>query len=209
MKYTYQYKVLPTTQQKLELNLWLRICQYWYNRQLGDRFEWWELNRSPINACPLVTHLPELRDKPNYYSQKKYLPNLKKEPVVVQWSGQKLDFSRVLTRRNAPKQDETGAYISNGQSAKSGLNLSWADAAFGQFFEILGHIAAKAGAIVVAKNPAYTSQLLSYRDEFIFTDRNIREYWDEVENLLIDRDINAAINIKRLGLDVFPSIKCL
>ena len=61
---------------------------------------------------------------------------------------------------------------------------------------------------MVAKNPAYTSQLLSYRDEFIFTDRNIREYWDEVENLLIDRDINAAINIKRLGLDVFPSIKC-
>jgi putative transposase len=24
---------------------------------------------------------------------------------------------------------------------------------------------------------------------------------------LVDRDINAAINIKRLGLDVFPSIK--
>jgi putative transposase len=429
MKYTYQYKALPTTQQKLELNLWLRISQYWYNRQLGDRFDWWEFNRSPINACPLVTHLPQLRDKPNYYSQKKYLPNLKKEPVVVQWSGQKLDFSRVpantlqevcqrvdkafgrfiagdstgkrsgkprfkspsrfrsfvvegaglelhscsvggkyfyikvpkiglikirshrhlpdgaifkqlqfikkndgwfvnlrledlaaptittdsiipdwdnsmgldavlhgdsylatsdntklpslkvlhnsleklsqisqkknsrkkgsasrrllakkegrqhqkvararkdfhyktahklvatgkkvffhedlnltgLTRRNAPKQDETGSYISNGQSAKSGLNLSWADAAFGQFFEILGHIAAKAGAIVIAKNPAYTSQLLSYRDEFIFTDRNVRQYWDEVENLLIDRDINAAINIKRLGLDVFPSIKC-
>lgn len=95
MKYTYQYRALPTTQQKMDLNLWLRICQYWYNRQLGDRFDWWECNRSPVNACPLVTHLPELRDKPNYYSQKKYLPDLKKEPVVVQWSGQKLDFSRV------------------------------------------------------------------------------------------------------------------
>jgi putative transposase len=112
-----------------------------------------------------------------------------------------------LTRRNAPKQDETGAYISNGQSAKSGLNLSWADAAFGQFFEILGHIAEKAGAIVVAKNPAYSSQLLSYRDQFVFTDRSIREYWDDVEKLLIDRDINAAINIKRAGLDVFPALK--
>jgi putative transposase len=428
MKYAYQYKALLTTKQKLELNLWLRICQYWYNRQLGDRFDWYECNRSPVDACPLVTHLPELRDKPNYYTQKKYLPDLKKEPVVVQWSGQKLDFSRVpantlqevckrvekaferfiagdstgkrsgkprfkpesrfrsfviegaglglhscsiggkylyikvpkiglvkvrshrqsgdgsilkqlqfikkndgwfvnlrledvtvpiitpdsivpnwdnsmgldavlhednylatsentklpslkvlrnsleklaqisrkknsrhmgsasrrklakkegrqhqkiararvdfqyktahklvrtgkkvffhedlnlkgLTRRNAPKQDETGAYISNGQSAKSGLNLSWADAAFGQFFEILGHIAEKAGAIVVAKNPAYSSQLLSYRDQFVFTDRSIREYWDDVEKLLIDRDINAAINIKRAGLDVFPALK--
>jgi len=81
MKYKLQYAV-PTTKQKLELNLWLRICQYWFNRQLGDRFDWWEYNRSPVNACPLVTHLPELRHKPNYYSQNKYLQNLKKEPVV-------------------------------------------------------------------------------------------------------------------------------
>jgi putative transposase len=114
---------------------------------------------------------------------------------------------RGLTKRNAPKQDETGVYLPNGQAAKSELNLSWADAAFGQFFQILGLIAAKAGAVVVAKNPAYTSKLLAYRDEVIFTDCGIREYWDEVEKLWVDRDINAAINIKRVGLDVFPTIK--
>jgi putative transposase len=112
-----------------------------------------------------------------------------------------------LSKRCAPKQDETGAYLPNGQSAKSGLNLSWNDAAFAQFFQILGHIAAKAGSIVIAKNPAYTSQLLSYRDEVIFTDTGIREYWDEKESLMLDRDINAAINLKRVGLDVFPTIK--
>ncbi|BBD57388.1 putative transposase IS605 family protein [Nostoc sp. HK-01] len=428
MKYTYQYKAIPTTDQKLELNHWLRICQYWYNRQLGDRFDWWEMNRSRVDACPLVTVLPQLRDKPNYYSQKKYLPDLKKEPVTVEWSGEVLDLSRVpantlqevckrvdkaferfiagdsngnrsgkprfkshsryrslviegaglelhscsiagkylyvkvpkiglikirshrhlpdgailkqlqfvkkndgwfvnlrledptiptitpdsilptwdnslgvdavlheddylatsegvklpslkvlrknqrrltrisqkknarkrgskarrklakregrqhqkiarcrkdfqyktayelvrtgkkvffhedlnlkgLTKRNAPKKDETGAFIPNGQSAKSGLNLSWADAAFGQFFQILGHIAAKAGAYAMAKNPAYTSQLLSYRDEVIFTDCSIRGYWDNEQKLWVDRDINAAINLKRVGLDVFPTIK--
>ena len=428
MKYTYQYKALPTIEQKLELNLWLRICQYWYNRQLGDRFDWWENNRSPVNACPLVASLPELRDKPNYYSQKKYLPNLKKKFVTVGWSGEELDFWRVpantlqevckrvdkaferfiagdnkgtrsgkprfksqsryrsfviegagvklhscsiggkylyvkipkiglikirfhrnlpdgailkqvqfikkndgwfvnlrledptvpavtpdsilptwenslgmdavlheddylatsegvklpsskvlrksqhkltrisqkknarkrgsrsrrklakregrqhqkiarcrkdfqyktahellrtgkkvffhenlnlkgLTKRNAPKQDKTGTFVPNGQSAKSGLNLSWADAAFGQFFQILGHIAEKAGASVIAKNPAYTSQLLAYRDEVIFTNTSIREYWDDIETMQVDRDINAAINIKRVGLDVFPTIK--
>lgn len=409
------------------MNSWLRICQYWYNRQLGDRFDWWDRNRSPINACPLVAHLPELRDKPNYYNQKKYLPGLKKELVTVQWSGKELDFSQVpantlqevckrvdkaferfvagdssgkrsgkprfksesrfcslviegaglelhscsiggkylyvkvpkiglikirlhrhlpqgailkqlqlikksdgwfvnlrlediafpvcsndviptwdnslgidavlheddylatsegvklpslkvlrntqhklervshkknarkrgsasrrklakregrqhqriarsrkdfqyktahnllrtgkkvffhedlnlkgLSRRNAPKQDENGAYLPNGQSAKSGLNLSWADAAFGQFFQILGHIAEKAGAVVIAKNPAYTSQLLAYRDEFVFTDCSIRKYWDEVENLWVDRDTNSSINLKRVGLDTFPTIK--
>jgi putative transposase len=428
MKYTYQYKALPTPEQKLEINLWLRICQYWYNRQLGDRFDWWGMNRSPVDACPLVTALPELRDKPNYYSQKRYLPGLKKESVTVQWSGEELDLSRVpantlqevckrvdkaferfiagdsalhrsgrpriksqsryrsfviegaglelhscstggkylyvrvpkiglikirshrhlpdgailkqlqfvkkndgwfvnlrledptvpvsksdiiptwgnslgmdavlheddylatsegvklpslkvlrksqhkltrisqkknarlsgskarrklakregrqhqkiarcrkdfqyktahklvrtgkkvffhedlnlkgLSKRNAPKLfGDTGAYIPNGQSAKSGLNLSWSDAAFAQFFQLLGHIAGKAGAIVIAKNPAYTSQLLAYRDEVIFNNCSIREYWDADLKLLVDRDINAAINVKRVGLDVFPTIK--
>lgn len=60
---------------------------------------------------------------------------------------------------------------------------------------------------MIAKNPAYTSQLLSYRDEVIFTDCSIREYWDSNLNLLVDRDINAAINVKRVGLDIFPTIK--
>ncbi|MEZ2280640.1 MAG: RNA-guided endonuclease TnpB family protein, partial [Microcoleus sp.] len=41
----------------------------------------------------------------------------------------------------------------------------------------------------------------------VFTDCNIREYWDEQNSLMVDRDLNAAINLKRLGLDIFPSIK--
>ncbi len=49
--------------------------------------------------------------------------------------------------------------------------------------------------------------VLSYKDEFIFTDCSIREYWDEELNLLVDRDINSGVNIKRLGLGLFPSIK--
>jgi putative transposase len=49
-----------------------------YNYLLADRFSWYEENRSPINACPLVCHLPELRDNPDYFSQKKTLPQLKK-----------------------------------------------------------------------------------------------------------------------------------
>jgi len=112
-----------------------------------------------------------------------------------------------LTRRNNPKQDEQGKYIPNGQSAKSGLNKSWADAAFAQFFSILGYIAEKAGSKAIEVNSAYTSQLLSYKDDFVFTHCNIREYWDEELNLLIDRDINSGINIKRRGLDLFPRIK--
>ncbi len=112
-----------------------------------------------------------------------------------------------LTKRNNSKQDDQGNYVPNGQSAKSGLNKSWADSAFGQFFSILGYIAEKAGAKAIEVNPAYTSQLLSYKDEFVFTDCSIREYWDEELKLLIDRDISSSINIKRVGLGLFPTIK--
>ncbi len=462
MKYTYQYRLYPVDQQKVTLNRWLRICRYWYNKQLGDRFDWWENNRTPINACPLVCSLPGLRDKPTYYSQKRYLPGLKKDLVSVGWSGELLDFSEVpaltlqqvckrlettfkrfiagdcngkrsgkprfksasryrslvfeggglelhscsapsgkylylkipklglvkvrthrhipdgailkqaqvikkadgwyvnlylddptvpvfkqdlvastwsrkdakyakdgeetvlprsrgliaslcalapwrednslgidavlhkddflatsdgeklpsvksyrrnhsrlskvqtrknarkkgsrarrrlaeregrehqriarsrkdhayksahvllrtgkqvffheklnlkgLSKRSRPKSDGQGGYLPNGQSAKSGLNKSWKDAAFEQFFSILEYIAEKAGAVTIGVKPAYTSQLLSYRDEFVFTDCSIRIFFDPKEQLNIDRDINAAVNIKRVGLDVFPTI---
>ena len=114
---------------------------------------------------------------------------------------------KALSKRNKAKQDEDGKYLPNGQSAKSGLNKSWNDAAFGQFFTILEYIAGKAGARTIAVKPAYTSQLLAYRDEFVFTDCGIREYWDEFESLWVDRDVNAAINVKRVGLGLFPTIK--
>jgi putative transposase len=39
---------------------------------------------------------------------------------------------------------------------------------------------------------------------FLFT---VYKYWDEKELLLVDRDVNAAINIKRVGLGLFPTIK--
>ncbi|NES03195.1 MAG: transposase [Okeania sp. SIO2F4] len=429
MKYTYQYRLYPETQQALTLNGWLRVCRYWYNRMLGERFEWWEQNRCPVNVCPLICQLPVLKEQPNFYNQKKQLPLLKKDLVKIAWSGELLDFSQVysavlqdvcirvknafnrflagdqngkrsgkprfknaaryrtlnfpnadnswlkfctvngrwlfvqlpkigwvklrthrplpdganlkqlsmtkkadgwycnlsledksipdfnpdditptwdnsigldavldrdfylatsdgkklpslkplrknqdklttvsqrknkrkkgskarrrlakrearihqkiarsrkefqyktahqlvdtgkkvffheklnlkgLTRRNAPKLDEDGTFLPNGQSSKSGLNKSWLDAAFGQFFKVLGQVAAKANASVVEVKPNYTSQLLSYRDEFVFTDRNKREYFDEKFKLCVDRDVNASINIKRVGLDVFPTIK--
>ncbi len=72
---------------------------------------------------------------------------------------------------------------------------------------MLGQVAAKANANVVEVKPNYTSQLLSYRDEIVCTDCSIREYFDEELQLKIDRDINAAINVKRVWLDKFCDYK--
>ena len=95
MKSTYQYRLLPTTAQKLELNYWLRVCRYWYNFQLGERFDWWEQNRSYTDRCPLVCYLPQLKERPNYYTQKKQLPLQKKDLIKVGWSYEQLDFTRI------------------------------------------------------------------------------------------------------------------
>ncbi|MEQ9486616.1 RNA-guided endonuclease InsQ/TnpB family protein, partial [Coleofasciculus sp. F4-SAH-05] len=78
MRTAYQYKLRPTKQQVIELDRWLAMLCAQYNYLLADRFNWYEQNRSPVNACPLICHLPELRDPPDYYSQKKTLPQLKK-----------------------------------------------------------------------------------------------------------------------------------
>lgn len=429
MKFTYQYRIYPDAHQKVKLNHWLRICRYWYNGMLGERFQWWEENRCAVNSCPLITHLPELKDNPNYFSQKKQLPVLKKDLIMVQHSKELLDLGEVystvlqevcdrvkkafnryiqgdkngkrsgqprfkntaryrtltfpnaddewlkfctvnrkwlfvqipsiglmkvrhhrplphgakikqisltkkadewyinfsledktipdftpdeitptwnnsmgldavlhensylatsegeliestkplrrkqeklaqvsrkknkrkkgskcrrklakrearlhakiarcrrdfhyktahklvrtgkkfffyedlnlqgLTKRNNPKQDALGNYLPNGQATKSGLNKSWLDAGFGQFFTLLGQVAVKANARAIPKKPQYTSQLLAYKDEFIFTELSQRVYWDEELQIAVDRDINSALNLKRLGLDLFPSIK--
>jgi len=74
----YQYKLRPTKQQAALIDRWLSMLCAQYNYLLADRFNWYEQNRSPINTCPLICHLPELRDNPDYFSQKKTLPQLKK-----------------------------------------------------------------------------------------------------------------------------------
>src|SRR4028118_2085197 len=78
MRTAYQYKLRPTKQQVIELDRWLSMLSAQYNYLLADRFNWYEQNRSPVNACHLVCYLPELRDNPDYCSQKKTLPKLKK-----------------------------------------------------------------------------------------------------------------------------------
>jgi putative transposase len=91
MRTAYQYRLRPTKQQVVNLDRWLAMLCAQYNYLLADRFNWYEQNRSPVNACPLVCYLPELQDNPDYYSQKKTLPQLKK---THPWYGE--IYSQVL-----------------------------------------------------------------------------------------------------------------
>lgn len=78
MKTTYQYRLRPTKQQVNQLEDWLEVCRRLYNRMLGERLDWWENNRCPIDRCSLVScGIAPLKEKPNYYSQQNSLVQLK------------------------------------------------------------------------------------------------------------------------------------
>ena len=77
MRTAYQYRLRTTSSQVVELDNWLDLLRRQYNYRLGERFNWYEQNRCDINACPLICHLPELKDNPDFYSQKRDLVNSK------------------------------------------------------------------------------------------------------------------------------------
>jgi putative transposase len=104
-----------------------------------------------------------------------------------------------LSRRPAPKQDEQGSYQHNGASQKAGLNKSIQDAGWRHFLAILAFKAACAGKRVEAVNPAYTSQDCSGCGERVYKSLPVRTHVCTTCGLILDRDLNAALNIQWLG----------
>lgn len=78
MRTAYQYRLRLTTAQQATIDQWLELARRQYNYRLAERFNWYEQNRCDINACPLICHLSELKDRPDFYSQKRDLVNSKK-----------------------------------------------------------------------------------------------------------------------------------
>lgn len=74
------------------------------------------------------------------------------------------------------------------------LSLSSHDAGFGEFRQLLTYKAENAGTLVVAVNPAYTSQVCSKCGTIVEKDLSVRVHKCDC-GLEIDRDVNAAINI--------------
>jgi putative transposase len=77
MKISYQYKIKPNKEQAEKIDKTLEMLRYQYNYFLAQRFDWFEMNRCPRDRCPLICHLPELKEQPNYYNQKASLVQLK------------------------------------------------------------------------------------------------------------------------------------
>ncbi|WP_308410310.1 helix-turn-helix domain-containing protein [Fischerella thermalis] len=70
MRTAYQYRLRPTSSQVSLMGEWLELLRRQYNYRLCERFSWYEQNRCNVNACPLICHLPDLKDNPDFYSQR-------------------------------------------------------------------------------------------------------------------------------------------
>jgi putative transposase len=105
-----------------------------------------------------------------------------------------------MSKRPKPRlNEETGQYLPNRASAKAGLNKSILDAGWSQFQQICKNKAACAGSRVVLVNPKSTSQMCSGCGAIV--QKALEERWHSCScGCELDRDHNASINIKRLGL---------
>ena len=127
-----------------------------------------------------------------------------------------------MVRRNKPKQDgayklrgkptltaphEQGRYLPNNQSAKSGLNKSILDCGWSQFLDILSIKAERAGLKVIKINPSGTSQVCVNCLNRV--DKQLSDRWHCCYHcgVMMPRDWNSALLLKRLGLDETLSIK--
>jgi putative transposase len=106
-----------------------------------------------------------------------------------------------LSRRPKRRLDEeTGQYLPNGASAKSGLNKSIQDAGWTMFQQLCACKAAEAGRQVLFVNPHKTSQICSAcGEEGPHKDLSERVHICIHCGVVLDRDLNAALNILKLG----------
>ena len=106
-----------------------------------------------------------------------------------------------LVQRPSPKQDEeTGRYVPNGASSKSGLNKSIVDAAWSAFFSALFAKVEETGRNVIKVPPAYTTQTCHDCGHRVSMPMSVRVYACEHCGVMRDRDHNASLNILRTAL---------
>ncbi|WP_293086727.1 transposase [Okeania sp. SIO3B5] len=113
-----------------------------------------------------------------------------------------------LVRRCKAKLGDNGQFLPNGQSAKSGLNKSLQDAAFGKFVQILEYVGWKLGKRIIKVDPRGTSQHCSRVDS---VSKSLSERWNSCPKCgqELDRDYNSATPLAPLpggdggGLDYY------
>lgn len=113
---------------------------------------------------------------------------------------EKLDIKNMIKRPQPKLADDK--YVPNGDCRKSGLNKSIADVGWGKFFEFLKYKSPNKTIIFV--NPAYTSQICSACGQIVKKALSTRTHVCSC-GYSASRDLNAALNILRLGMETLAA----
>jgi putative transposase len=106
-----------------------------------------------------------------------------------------------MTASVKPKKDESGKFIPNGKAAKSGLNLSILDAGIGNFYRMLEYKCRWNGINLIKIGRFEPSSKMcsgcgEINQNLTLADRE----WTCACGAEHDRDLNAAVNIRNIGL---------
>jgi putative transposase len=115
---------------------------------------------------------------------------------------EKLNIKNMIKRPKAKLVNSE--YVPNGACRKSGLNKSIADVGWGKFFEFLKYKSISLSKTVVFVNPAYTSQTCSNCGQIVKKALSTRTHSCDC-GYSVPRDLNAALNILRLGMETLAA----
>jgi putative transposase len=156
----------------------------------------------------------ELKETQSKYSKLKQLPKDDKKKVKVKKKlvklhckvkNQRKDFLHKTSRKLV---NDYSVICVEKLSVKSMLKDSWRalnksilDSGWTTFRNMLNYKAVEAGSLVVEVNPAYTSQICSGCGVKVKKELSDRIHKCETCGLEVGRDLNAAKNILRVGMD--------
>jgi putative transposase len=111
-----------------------------------------------------------------------------------------------MSSRCAPKQDASGAFVKNGQAAKSGLNRAILDMGWGEFRTMLQYKCEWGGKNLLVIGQFEPSSKICSSCGTINKNLTLKDRsWVCGCGAQHDRDVNAAVNIKNFGLRDQPS----
>ena len=106
-------------------------------------------------------------------------------------------------KRCKPVKSDSGIFLSNGQSAKRGLNRSISDASWYGLTQKLEYLAAKLGKKLYKVNPKYTSQTCSKCRHVDKNSRNGEKFICTNCGPIYDANLQAARNVKAKAIETY------
>jgi putative transposase len=105
-----------------------------------------------------------------------------------------------MTRRAKPKQDETGQYLPNGGSAKSGLNRSILQSCWGNITLFTHYKAARMNKVCIKVPPHFSSQTCSQCGHTSSENRSGKRFLCTGCGFVCDADFNASLVLQGRGV---------